>query len=430
MHRPCGTYCWNYIRRDKIGMGVTMKFRWLIPGVVLVCGVASAQTQTQGQTQKQTQVPQTQAVPVTSATKSGASPSTSQPTAAPIKGRVVEEIVARVNSDVITTVDLAKAKVSDAEDTKQDCADVKCAPDELQKALEETDKNALRDLIDKALLVQRAKDLEISVETDLIKQLDDIRAENKLATLEDLEKAVTASGQDYEEFKTNMRNKLLIDEVITREVGEKVNEGIDQTQVQKYYDEHKQDFSLPDRVYIREILVSTEGKPESEWPALKNKAEQLRERVLNGETFSDLAEHFSDGSTARQGGELGGFERGKLSKQIEDVVFTLNRNEMTPVLTTPKGYLIIQVEERYEAGIQPLDKVEGEIKNRLAHDQMAPKLRTYLDNLRRDSFVEVRPGYVDTGGAGTSTISEAKGSADEITTVEKGPKKHKKLLLF
>jgi len=284
------------------------------------------------------------------------------------------------------------------------------------------------------LLVQRGKDMDISVETELVRKLDDTRVQNHLDSMEALQKAVEAEGIDWDQWKENIRSSFLAQEVINREVGSKIANTIDRGQIQKFYDEHKNDYIAPELVRMREILVTTDGKPESDWPALEKKADQLRERVTkNGEDFGELAKHFSDGSTAHDGGELGSFERGKLDPKIEEAVFKLNKNEMTAVMHTSKGYLIIQVEERYEAGIQPLEKVENSVTERILSSRMAPKLRDYLATLRRDSFVEVRAGYVDTGsiGAADNSISEAKNPLDEpIGKLQRGPKKHKKLWIF
>jgi peptidyl-prolyl cis-trans isomerase SurA len=106
---------------------------------------------------------------------------------------------------------------------------------------------------------------------------------------------------------------------------------------------------------------------------------------------------------------------------------------MTPVMQAGNGFIIIQVEQRYEAGVQPLDKIETEVSNRIASKQMPDKLRAYLAQLRKDSFVEVRPPYVDTGSTGVadSAITEAKNPLDEpIGKLQRGPKKKKKFLIF
>jgi len=410
-----------------------MKLRYLATGVILAAGIVSAQTQTTPPVKKTTPAG---AAPAGTAAAKPAVPAAAQTTAQINANRTgaVEEIAARVNGDIVTSVDLTRAQNHDMQDAKEECNEKKCTPEELQKTLEDVKADSLRGLIDTKLLVQRAKDLDINVEAELVRQLDQTRIENKMDSMEALQKAVEGEGLDWEEYKDSVRNQFQAQDVIYREVGSRVANSVDQGQIKKYYDEHKDEFISPEAVRIREILISTTGKTEAELPALKKKAEQLRDRVqTGGEDFGELAKHFSDGSTKAQGGELGAFERGKLDPKIEAEVFKLNKNEMTPVMQTSNGFMILQVQQRYEAGVQPLDKIENEVSNRIASTQMPAKLRTYLAQLRKDSFVEVRPPYVDTGATGNSdaSISEAKNPLDEpIGKLQRGPKKHKKFLIF
>src|SRR5882724_2899279 len=129
--------------------------------------------------------------------------------AAPVKtnsdsGRTVEEIIARVNNDIITRSEYDKALAAAVDGAKDECEN-KCTPQQLEAATEDRRKSALRDLIDQSLLVQRGKDMGISVETEVIKQLDQIRIANKLPDMEALEKAVTSQGLNWEDFKNNIR---------------------------------------------------------------------------------------------------------------------------------------------------------------------------------------------------------------------------------
>src|SRR5205814_1628558 len=144
-----------------------------------------------------------------------------EPAKKPAEGanaKTVEEIIARVNNEIITRSDLDKARVSAEEDARQECQG-KCTSEQLQKDIEDRQKNALRDLIDQSLLVQRGKDMGVNVEPEVIKRLDQIRIQNKMDSMEDLEKAVTGQGQNWEDFKNNIRNGILTQRVIGNEVG-------------------------------------------------------------------------------------------------------------------------------------------------------------------------------------------------------------------
>jgi peptidyl-prolyl cis-trans isomerase SurA len=337
--------------------------------------------------------------------------------------KVVEEIIARVNNEIITRSELEKAKSQAAEDAQQDCGG-RCTPEQLQVAVEDRQKFALRDLIDQSLLAQRGKDMTMNVEPEVVKKLDEIRQQNKMKDLDELEKAVTSQGINWDDFKSNIRNRLLTQEVIRREVGSHIN--ITQDEEKKYYEEHKKDFVRPEQVVLRAIEIKTEGKKESEVPELKEKANNLLKRVKDGEDFGELAKRFSDGSTAQQGGFLGVYKPGELAKELWDMVSKMKKNQLTDVIETKQGFLILQVLEHYDEGEQPFPKVENEIADHLYNEKMEPAMREYLKTLREQSYVVIKPGYTDSAGGGNSEIEEVS-ATPEVTKNKKG---HKKYLLF
>ena len=338
-------------------------------------------------------------------------------------GRVVEEIIARVNNEIITKSEYDKALASAEEDAKQECEN-RCTPEQLKTATEERKKSALRDLIDQALLVQRGKDMSISVETDVIKQLDQIRIQNKLPDMDALEKAVTSQGLNWEDFKNNIRSHLMTQKVIGQEVGSHIS--IPESESKKFYEEHKAEFIGPESVALREIVVSTDGKKEADLPDLKKKAETARKRVDDGEDFSEIAKRMSDGTTKEQGGYLGIYKRGELAKPIEDKVFSMKKNGLTDVLETKQGFLILQVLEHYDEGQQSFDKVKEKIMNQLYETRMQPALRDYLKTLREQSYVVIKPAYVEAaGGAGNSEIQEVSATPEQ-EKAKKGEKGSRK----
>ena len=346
-----------------------------------------------------------------------------KPAVSESEGKVVEEIVARVNNEVITRSEFEHSKVTAEEDAKYDCQN-RCTPEQLKALIEDRQKNALRDLIDQSLLVQRAKDMGISVEPEVIKQLDQIRIENKLPSMEALEEAVSGQKMNWEDFKNNIRTGLLTKKVIQSEVGSHIN--VTKEEIQKYYDEHKAEFVRPEQVALRSIEINTTGKDEAEVAELKKKAETALKRIQDGEDFGEIAKRYSDGSTAKQGGYLGVYKRGELSKELEDTVFTLKKNGLTGVMETKQGFLIMQVLEHYDEGEQALAKVQNEIEGKLYDQRLEPALREYLKTLREESYVVIKPGYQDAAGGGNSEIQEVS-ATPEVTKTKKG---HKKYLLF
>lgn len=301
------------------------------------------------------------------------------------------DIVARVNNDVITLSDYQKAEQQLRDEVAHDCQG--CPQDRIDALFKEQQKDLLRGMIDQSLMVQRAKDMGISVESDLAKRLDEVRQQNGLAALDDLKKGVEASGLTWEDYKTTIRNGLLQKELVRREVGSHVD--ISSDEVKQYYEAHPQEFTLPERVVLSEISLSTEGKSTEEFAAVRSKAEGLRSSVLNGDDFNQVARLYSQGSTAKEGGGLGTFKRGELSPQLEGAVFQMSKGQISDVIQTRTGFEILKVEDHLQAELQPMDKVEPDIRNTIHAQKMQPLMRDYLAELREQSYIIVKPGYRD-----------------------------------
>lgn len=325
-------------------------------------------------------------------------------------GTIVEQIIARVNNDIITMSDYAKAEGSLRDEAKQDCQG--CAPEKINEMVAQEKKNLLRDLIDQSLLVQRAKDLNISVETDVVKRLDATRQQNKMPSMDALQKAVESQGLSWEDYKEQLRNSILTQRVISQEVGSTVRIGRDEAQ--KYYDAHKNEFVKPEEVDLSVIFFSTENKTPQEAAAIEQKAEGVLKRLKGGDDFGEIAKRVSEGPTSAEGGELGSSKRGELAPDLEKIVFSLKKGDLTDIIHTSNGLQILRVNQHFDAGLQPLSKVEPEVENALYQQKIQPALRKYLTQLRKDSYVVVKAGYTDSGGVGgSSVIQETKYSPDE-----------------
>lgn len=341
---------------------------------------------------------------------------------------VIEDIVARINSDIVTTSDFERSKQQLEEEMKQQYGDQAAAH------YAERERDALRDLVDQDLLVQKGKDLGINVENELIKRLDDIRKKMNLETMDDLEKAAQEQGVSYEDFKNNLRNQLITQEVISKEVGSHIQ--ITAQDEQKFYDEHKAELERPEQVRLSEILVSipqtstdSAALPDPQVVAAsQSKAEDLEKQLQAGAKFDELAKKFSDGPTAQQGGDLGYFKRGALAKQLEDVSFALKAGEFSQPIRTKQGFLILQVTDHQAAGLPPLKVVQNDIDQAIYYQKLQPALREYLTKLREDAYIHIKPGYVDTGASPNQTEPVIVTTAAQQAA--KAKKKKKKLLIF
>jgi parvulin-like peptidyl-prolyl isomerase len=341
---------------------------------------------------------------------------------------VVEQIVAKVNNEIITQGDLDRSRAQmEAELRRQ-----QLPPDKLQQALKEMEPEVLRDRIDQLLLVQKGKELEIKVDDDLSKFLAQIQLDSKLVDPEKFHAWIREqSGMSYEDFKQQAKDNMLTREVVRHEVGGRIS--ISKAEAQQYYQEHKSEFVRDEQVLLREILISTEGKDEKGVAEAEKKAKDLVARARKAENFGNLAKDNSDAESARNNGELPAFKRGDLKKDLEEAVFTQQKGYVTDPIRQPNGFLILKVEDRYEAGLQPYDMVENEVMDKLFAPRMQPEVRRYLTKLRQEAFVEIKEGFVDTGaapGKDTSWKDPAKLVPATVTKQEVATKIHRKRLLW
>ena len=367
-------------------------------------------------------------------------------------GQVVEEIITRVNNQIITRSEFLRSKDQLKEDVKQQ------DPANADKLFAEREKDVLRDLIDQQLLLEKGKDLGLNGDTDLIKRLDQMRKDMKLETMEELEKAATAQGISFEDFKQNLRNQIVTQKVIGEEVGSHLS--ITKEEQQQFYDEHKNELEQPESIRLSEILVAPQKPaaeaaakppntaPDASAPAAGNlanqeseaakqaadaaslaaaeaKANDLLKQIRAGASFEEVAKKNSDGPSASQGGDLGVFKRGALAKELEDKTFAMKTGDVTDVIRTKQGYVILKVTDHQMAGIPPLKAVEHQIQDALYYQKLQPALRTYLTKLREEAYIDYKPGYVDSGASPNQTkpIETTTAKASEAKNLKKKKKK-------
>lgn len=341
---------------------------------------------------------------------------------------VIEEIVARINSDIVTRSELQRGRTQLQNEMKERHGA------EADKQIAEREKDILRDLIDQQLLIQKGKDLGITADTEVIKRLDDLRKQMKLESMEDLEKAAQEQGVSFEDFKQNLRNQIITQQVIGREVGSKLQ--ISQKEAEQFYQEHKAELEQPEQVRLSEILVSTAPQQSSDGStpaaaseediaAAQRKAGELLDSIRKGAAFEEVAKKSSDGPTAEQGGDLGYFKRGMLAKELEDKTFAMKGGDVSDVIRTRQGFIILKVTEHQQAGVPPLKEVEPRVQEAIYLKKLQPALRAYLTKLREEAYIDIKTGYVDTGASPNQT-------KPVITTAssEEPKKKKKKLGIF
>ena len=168
--------------------------------------------------------------------------------------RIVEEIVAKVNGDIITKGELDRARQElDAQLRQKGLS----GPD-LDTAVKQQVADGLRDQIDTLLLVQHGKDLNINVDGEVTKRLAQLQLESKIADPDKFHDYIREqTGVPFEDFKQKIKDQILTQRVIGQEVMSRIS--TPHSEVEKYYEEHKKDFVREEQVFLSEILISTEG---------------------------------------------------------------------------------------------------------------------------------------------------------------------------
>lgn len=300
---------------------------------------------------------------------------------------IVDQIIAKINNDIITQIQFENEQKKLREQLAEQYSGA-----QLETAYKEQSQNLLRDMIDQDLLVQKAKDDDISVEADVVKRLDDIRKSMNLATTEDLENEVEKQGLLWEDFQDNIRRSLLTQEVISREVGSRII--ISRADAEKYYNAHQQDYTYPEGVHLAEILISTEKHKPADAKTLADKA---LAQINAGDKWADIAKQYSDADTAAQGGDIGFFKKGTLAPDLDSQISKLDDGGNTGIIETKYGYVILKLIARRQQGVAKFIDVEQRVDEDLYNEKLRPALRDYLTTLRDQSYIFLEPGYVDTG---------------------------------
>lgn len=308
----------------------------------------------------------------------------------------VEQIVCKLNGDIITNIDLDH----DRADLEKQLRTSGYTGKKLEDAVKAETPNLLRNKIDNLLLVQKGKELELKVDPDVNKYLADLQRQTNTADPEKFQALVKQeTGKSYEDFKEDLKRNFYVQGVIREEVMRKIQ--FTNEEVRAYYDAHKDEFQREERVFLREIAISLQGKQDDPvaLAAAQKKAKDLVDRARRGERFNELAQTNSDSPTAKDGGALDPYKKGDLAPAIEAAVWDKERGYTTDPINIGNSLLILHVDEHYTAGLAGFEEVEQEIQNRILNSRQQVALRAYLTRLRAVAFLEIKEGFEDTGAA-------------------------------
>ncbi len=342
---------------------------------------------------------------------------------------IVEEIICRVNGDIITRRELDKGRA----DLLAAGRDQGLSGSKLQEFVATETPNALRNRIDDLLMIEKGKELEFKVDADVNKEIARLMSANKITDSDKFQELVKQeTGKSYEDYKNELKNEYLKQAVMQSEVIRKIT--FKTEELKAYYDANTDKFQREERVYLREIVVSTKDK-EKDPVALAvadKKATDLVARARKGEKFPEMAQINSDSSTAKDGGSLSPYVKGEMDPAKEALVWDQEKGYVTDPIKIMDGWLILKVDAHHKKGLAEFEEVQPSILDFMMRQRLVSAARAYLTKLRQDAFLEIKAGYEDTGASPNKNTTWTEPGALKPETItkeevlEKGA--HKKLL--
>lgn len=292
-------------------------------------------------------------------------------------------VVAVVNNEPITSTELQQYMVR---------AKRQVAKQGVQIPEDELRQQVLEQMILEKLQLQVAKRMGITVnDTAIDRAIEDIARRNNM-TLDALKQALAADGITFEQFREQIRREMTIARLRDREMEGRVM--VSDAEVNHFLANNpdvmrriEAEAGNVTQTHVRHILVRTNQTTNDE--AAKAKLLALRERIVNGVDFAELAKANSDDGSAFKGGDLGWINPGDTVPQFEEAMNRLAPGEISQPVKTPFGWHLIQVLER-----RPLTASEDYRRNYarqlLRRQKMEQAYNAWLQTIRAEAFVEIR----------------------------------------
>jgi peptidyl-prolyl cis-trans isomerase SurA len=312
----------------------------------------------------------------------------------PMRGDIIEQVLVKVNGDIITKTELEQQQVMalrqkmqvqqiDPESLKND--------DTLKKALAEVTPAVIVNAIDQLLLIQRGRELGLKLSDDQFKQVvANIRKENKLEDEKKFLEVLAQENMTMDGLRKQLENQMLVDQVQRQEIGSKLS--ITEEEARQYYAKHPEEFTDSASVTLREIFIdvpaAAAGVSVAQDDEAKKKIEDVRARALKGEDFAKLAGEVSTSPSKANGGLIGPFSHADMSPQLLALVEKMKPGDITNPIRTTKGYQLFKLETLKARALQPFDSVRDLISDKVAGARTQVEMRKFLTRLRSQAIIE------------------------------------------
>jgi len=309
-----------------------------------------------------------------------------------IYAEILEQVLVKVNGEIITKTEFEARQVAELRN-RQDLANSSAFSAEFQKAVGEITPDLILSAVDELLLVQRGRESGFALgDAQFTQIVDNIKTSNNLQDEAKFQEALKQEGLTMADLRRNLERQMLVSQVQRVEILDKVS--ITDEEARAFYDEHRQEFTAPAEVTLRELLLevksSDRGVNVAEDDAVRGQASDIRKRLLGGEPFPRLAGEFSVAASKANGGLIGPLKSEELAPTLRDLLAKMQVGDITEPIRTQRGYQILKLESRTEAKLRSFEEARGDIGNRIGEQKLRGEREKYLDRLRGQATITWR----------------------------------------
>lgn len=316
--------------------------------------------------------------------------------------RLVEEVVVRVNNEIVTRSQYLEVIQQTEDDARQNRS-----PEDAEKILKDLKPRLLDLMIDNILLVQKGQDLGIDVEANINRQLTEAaRAQNM--TITEFEDAMRKSGVDPADTRARLRERLMRDAVMNQEVYGVIYRGLTDKEKREYYEKNSDKFLVPGELKLSELFLSVEGRSFSE---IEEKAREVVSQARAGSSFIELVKKYGDPNRTSyaNGGSIGAFASvSELAPPLSTAVANLRTGELTDPIRVADGVIVLRVNERRDPAPKKYEDVQSDVAMAITYTRSQEAERKYLQRLRDEAYIKVSDAYKTAVASAAPTTGEAK----------------------
>ena len=304
-------------------------------------------------------------------------------TALPADAKILDQVVATVNEDLITQSELNEGV--ELYMHQLDKMQNRSLSDMERKSIE---RRMLEEIIDKTIMENYAQDMGIgATKEEIDRAIEDVIVRANI-TQTQLQQALERDGIRYEEYRDQIQNQIIKAKLIHREVGSRIE--IKEAEIESYYLDHPEEFSTEEGVMLRHVLLPLPPKPD---PTVieenRKKALNIQQEIQSGMPFEEAAAKYSLDTTAAQGGRLGFFRKGDMNPEMEQAVWALKEGEVSGPIRSQIGIHLIKLEEKTSGEPRPLEKVRETIREKLYEEAAERQFEDWRKELRKNAHIEV-----------------------------------------